>query len=152
MVTSIKQLLYRFGFGIVWLSQGVGDPELFLTDFKRRLKDCMQQNWMDSINNSTGCETYKHFKSMLNPQKYLHAGVSFSLWKYLAKFRCSNHNFNIEIGRHMGIERENRNCSFCLDNCGTNCVEMNSTLSLIVINMLMNEDGICMLGIGVFQQ
>ena len=26
-VTSIKQLLYRFDFGIVWLSQGVGDPE-----------------------------------------------------------------------------------------------------------------------------
>ena len=122
-VTSIKQLLYRFGFGIVWLSQGVGDPELFLNIFKQRLKDCMQQNWIESINNSTRFENYKHFKTMLNPEKYLYVGLSFSLWKYLAKFRCSNHKFKIEIGRHMGIERENRNCSFCLDNYGIICVE-----------------------------
>ena len=38
-ITSIKQLLYRFGFGIVWLSHGVEDPELFLTNFKLQLKD-----------------------------------------------------------------------------------------------------------------
>ena len=122
-VTSIKQLLYRFGFGIVWLSQGVGDPELFLNIFKQRLKDCMQQNWIESINNSTRCESYIHFKTMLNPEKYLYVGLSFSLWKYLARFRCSNHKFKIEIGRHMGIERENRNCTFCLDNYGIICVE-----------------------------
>ena len=59
---------------------------------------------------------------MLNPEKYLHASLSFSLWKYLVRFGCSNHKFNIEIGRHMGT-RENRNCSFCLDNYGIIGVE-----------------------------
>ena len=42
--TSFKQLLYRFGFGIVWLSQGVRNPELFLSNFKQSLEDCMQRN------------------------------------------------------------------------------------------------------------
>ena len=33
--------------------------------------------------------------------------------------RLSNHKFNIELGRHSGILKENRICSYCLHNLNT---------------------------------
>ena len=42
-VSSVCSILYRYGFGHVWQSQGVGDSNIFLSTFKYRLKDCFQQ-------------------------------------------------------------------------------------------------------------
>ena len=33
----------------------------------------------------------------------------------LARFRCSSHKLGIEIGRHSGIDRENRICLYCFN-------------------------------------
>ena len=40
-----KQLLFRYGFGIAWITQDVGQPDVFLLQFKQTLVDCMRQNW-----------------------------------------------------------------------------------------------------------
>ena len=37
--TSIKLLLQRYGFYIVWIEQGVGNEELFIEILEQRLKD-----------------------------------------------------------------------------------------------------------------
>ena len=50
-VTDIKLLLYRYGFGHVWLAQGVGNVDLFLCLFKQRLADIVMQDWSSKINN-----------------------------------------------------------------------------------------------------
>ena len=42
--------------------------------------------------------------------------VPFSLRKAFARFRCSSHKFNTEIGRHRGIARADRICLYCFDN------------------------------------
>ena len=34
----------------------------------------------------------------------------------LCRFRCSGHNFMIEKGRHLNIERSLRLCQFCNSN------------------------------------
>ena len=70
-VTSVKNLLYRYGFGFVWLSQEVGNVNEFILSFKQRLIDCKRQNWFENVNISARCDTYKHFKSLLTPEKYL---------------------------------------------------------------------------------
>ena len=31
----------------------------------------------------------------------------------LSRFRCSNHKFNVELGRHFNIERDNPICVYC---------------------------------------
>ncbi len=67
----IKQLLFRYGFGYIWLSQDVGDIEVFVCTFKTRISDCMRQNWNTNIWDSTRCDTYKFFKSQLSPEKYI---------------------------------------------------------------------------------
>ena len=121
--SSVKQLLYLYGFGILWVTQEIGDTDLFLSVFSQRLKDCATQNWRDMINNSNRCSFYKNFKSLLTPEKYLTMGLSYQLRKALARFRCSSHTLNIELGRHLGIDRDDRICTFCLDIYQINCIE-----------------------------
>jgi len=112
-VSQVKQLLFKYGFGIVWISQDVGDPGLFLRQFKQRVTDCMTQSWHEDINNSSRCDLYKQIKSLLEPEKYLSLNISHKLKSALARFRCSNHKFRIETGRHEGIDRCDRNCTHC---------------------------------------
>ena len=47
--TSVKELLYRYGFEHVWLIQGVGDVELFLQNFTQRVKDNAFQEWSGGV-------------------------------------------------------------------------------------------------------
>ena len=37
--TEVKELLFRYGFGYVWIAQDVGDVDMFLRAFKQRLYD-----------------------------------------------------------------------------------------------------------------
>ena len=57
-----KNLLFRYGFGFVWVSQDVGEVNIFIKQFKQRLIDCMKQNWHSSIDDSPRCDIYKCFK------------------------------------------------------------------------------------------
>ena len=50
-------------------------------------------------------------------------GLSYQLRKALARFRCSSHTLNIEVGRLLGIDRDDRISSFCLDIYQINCIE-----------------------------
>ena len=59
---------------------------------------------------------YVNFKTLLNPEKYLSIAIPFNLRKSLACFRCSSHKLNIEIGRHYGIDKEDRICLYCFIN------------------------------------
>ena len=36
----------------------------------------------------------------------------------LTRFRCSNHSLQIEVGRHKGLSKEERLCTFCLETLG----------------------------------
>ena len=44
-VSEIRDLLFRRGFGIVWVSQAVGNKASFVRELKRRLIDCYAQGW-----------------------------------------------------------------------------------------------------------
>lgn len=41
--------------------------------------------------------------------------MPFYLRKAFARFRCSSHKLNIEVGRHRGIARANRICLYCFN-------------------------------------
>ena len=113
--TAVKSLLYRYGFGLVWLSQDFGNMNLFIMQFKQRLVDCYKQEWSNNVHGSSRCDTYKHFKTILEPEKYLSFEIPHSHIKALARFRCSNHKFAIETGRHNNIPKTDRICAFCLE-------------------------------------
>ncbi len=48
-VSNIRNVLYSFGFGYVWLSQDNGDTDSFLNIFKHRVCDCYLQKWHEVL-------------------------------------------------------------------------------------------------------
>ena len=46
-------MLYRYGFGYVWMNQGVGDTTAFINAFYQRVRDCAMQEWNSSRANSS---------------------------------------------------------------------------------------------------
>ena len=93
------------------------------------------QNWHAYINSHSRLHFYKHFKSLVTPEKYLNIDIKFHLRKSLARFRCSSHKFKIEIGRHQNISREARICSFCFKADKTRLVENEYHVFFIVRNI-----------------
>ena len=102
-VMKVRELLQSYGFGVVWLSQELGDHELFCKIFKQRISDCSLQFMQESINSSSRCDLYKNIHSLLDPERYLFVDMSPHLRRYVARFRCWSHKLNIALGRHINV-------------------------------------------------
>jgi len=48
---------------------------------------------------------YRHFKTLLDVERYLSIDIPYLYKRALSNFRCSGHSLNIETGRH---------CNYCL--------------------------------------
>ena len=120
--TNVKNNLYRYGFGIVWLNGNVGDIQGFMSAFKERVSDECRQSWSQDITESPKLVTYSLFKSMLEPERYLQVIFSNRYRAALANFRCSCHRLEIEVGRHKNTPKAERICAYCAHH-GTRTVE-----------------------------
>ena len=88
---TLKKFLFSDGFGFVWITQGVGDEELFIKSVALRLTDIAKQTWNNEMDSSPKLSTYREFTSLLNPEKYLCTLNNYFIRKQLTKFRISNH-------------------------------------------------------------
>ena len=112
-VTDVRTMLNMYGFGDVWLQQGVGNVDLFLFNFKQRLVDTANQEWFSDLSENSKLQLYSKFKKNLDYEFYLSANIC---WKYkvaLARFRCVNHTLAVEKQRHIRCEKDQRLCIFC---------------------------------------
>ena len=57
--TKVRALLFQCGFGYVWLSEDVGDLNIFMKIFKQRLVDCNMQDWSAMISDSGKAMHYR---------------------------------------------------------------------------------------------
>ena len=119
-VTDLKQLLFSNRFGHVWISQGVGNEEFFLKAMVLGMTDIAKQTWSKDINTSSKLSSYKEFKTLLNPEKYLQVINNYFICRQLTCFTIYNHQLLIEEGRHQGIDPIDRGCKFCDMNCVEN--------------------------------
>ena len=95
-VSEIKYMLCTYGFGDVWINQGVGNIDMFLCTFKQRLVDTSAQTWHDDVSNNCKLDVYSKYKTVLEFESYLSTDL---YWKHkvaLARFRCINHKLAIE--------------------------------------------------------
>ena len=115
-VTNVKNLLYKYGFGFAFISQEIGDINIFVLNFKQRLIDCSKQDWHSELSNSSKLSTYCTFKTLLQPEKYLYVIEVKKFSRALAKLRLSNHCLEIENGRKNSVVRNERYCKYCLNN------------------------------------
>ena len=151
-VSQIKRLLEVNGFGIVWLSKGVGNEKVFIKEMKLRLKDCFRQNWNDKMNNSENFRTFYSFKSFITPELFLN-DISFGrqLRNILIKFRlgvskinCHRYKFhsNKTLLRCPFCSCKNENEYHVLYECSVysdiRCM-LSSNLNVTPMNVLLSE-------------
>ena len=67
-ITGIKDLLFRYGFGIVYIQGQVGDIRMFLMELKERLCKHQYSVWLNEIEQNKRLESYATFKSLLDPE------------------------------------------------------------------------------------
>ena len=96
LATKIRNLLSRYGFGYVWLSQGVGDINSFVNVFKSRLKDNLLQEWHALVNESSKAYHYKNFKCTLEMESYLSLDIPTKFITLVSKCRCSARKLLVE--------------------------------------------------------
>jgi hypothetical protein len=111
--TSIKNVLFNFGFGYAWIFQEIGNVEAFICEFKQRVKDVLTQEWLSSLHTSSRFDLYSLFKFTLTPEMYI-TDPSFVLYRrLLTKIRIGMANLAVEQGRYTGIARHLRFCIVC---------------------------------------
>ena len=69
--SHVKEMLFTNGFGYAWQQQGVGDVDMFLSDFKKRLQDQYRQTWSSDITEKERYEFYSAFKIEHFCEKYI---------------------------------------------------------------------------------
>ena len=85
----------------------------FQDECKKKLREKFINEWNDLRKSNTKLETYEQIKEKFEREPYLENVTDFQLRKIVAKFRCSDHKLEIEIGRHNKIPRESRVCRTC---------------------------------------
>ena len=80
---------------------------------KQRIFDVFKQELISDIGNSSRGHLYQHLIDNVCLQYYLSKPVNRISQKYIAKYRLSAHNLNIERGRYQNINRPDRKCDKC---------------------------------------
>ena len=81
--------------------------------FKQRLIDCCKQDWCTAIAESGKERHYRFIMPALQVANYINYDIPLKFRISLSKLKCSEHNLNVETGRHSGIPYEQRLCILC---------------------------------------
>ena len=112
---NVKQLLFRYGFGNVWVSQGVDDPDVFYNEFRTRLMDIFAQEWKSRLADSTRAVFYRNVVSDCKFSALLDVVNIKSHRIALTRLVASSHRLRVETGRWVRppIPRDERLCPIC---------------------------------------
>ena len=116
---NIKNILDTNGMSSFYINNHDDKPFFVQKRLFLRLCDQFHQNVLSEINNKKSkLRTYALLKQEPGFESYLHDTTNPKIRKTYSKFRLSNHNLNIEKGRHIKTEDEaeklqNRLCPFC---------------------------------------
>ena len=77
------------------------------------MADILKQQWNRGLALKPKLRTYVQFKSLLEPEKYLHLNCSRNVLQIFACFRCSVLPLAIEEGRRQNIDPLARLCKLC---------------------------------------
>jgi hypothetical protein len=111
--TSVRKLLCKYGFSDVWVNQGVGDEQIFITIFSERLQTNMISDWSDDLRNQSRLSVYCTYKFTLEPEFYLFCLNIKQLQQAMARFRLGLFKLAIERGRWDGTLMQDRICDYC---------------------------------------
>lgn len=111
----LRNLLMSLGFHEVWLQQGVGNTNIFLSLVKQRLTDTFIQGWQERLTNSSRAKFYSVI-AIFQFQPYLENINILKFSQAFSKLRMSSHRLEVEAGRWIrpnSIPFDERKCTVC---------------------------------------
>ena len=114
-VSTVRHLLMTLDFYAVWLGQGMGNNDGFMSALKQRLTDNFVQNWRSRLEDSSRAVFYRSVASF-HFQPYLEHNNVYKFSQALSKLRVSSHRLEIEAGRWVtphSIPVKDRKCVVC---------------------------------------
>ena len=108
-IQTIEKLIKTFN-----LIETSKNSIIFKKNTKIRIREYYTNTWKERIsdeNASSRLKVYKALNSTFSTASHL--SLPFYLRKAISKIRCSDHNLQIERGRHLGTERDKRICYNC---------------------------------------
>ena len=126
-ISTVKVLLSYLGLDEYFHNPLITNTANFTKICAGKLKEKVIEQWQASISDNMGRQNtqgnklrfYKIFKKHFCREPYLEFITNFHLRKQVAKFRCSDHSLEIEIGRHKKIQADQRFCKFCVSKVET---------------------------------
>ena len=109
-ISEVKNTLYKYGFGYVWLNQQYATDFDFFPIFKARLIDSFWQN-----NNSSISELRQHRLYKDNSNFYITQLPNNNIRKSLTKLGLGSHHFMVERERWNKLDYVDRICFECND-------------------------------------
>ena len=97
-VSLVRDLLSRLGFYYVWIQQGVGNSNAFMSEVRQRLTDNFVQNWNSRLLDSSRASCYRNI-SLFGHKLYLECVTVKKFRIALSRLRTSSHRLEIEAGR-----------------------------------------------------
>ena len=80
---------------------------------KKSVREHYSSTWQRELMNCPKAEFLRQFKNQIRQEKYLSIINDRNLRVILTKFRLSDHELNVEKGRHKNIKRQERLCPCC---------------------------------------
>jgi len=117
---KVRNVLFMFGFGVVWEAQSVGNIKVFIALFKQRLKDCFLQDWHAALQSHTFYSTYSSFVSSFSLRLYFHCITSVNVRKIFTRFRLGMLPLR---GHFLQYDNARRNLTTSCPFCDNNAVE-----------------------------
>lgn len=112
-VTYVKNTLFRLGYGIVWLEQGIGNEKVFLVELKQRLIDTFSQEWHSSVVTKDVFSHYCLFKDNCLRENYFDY-LDKRLRDAFVKLRLGVLPLGASSFRRLFANNTNTKCKLCL--------------------------------------
>ena len=104
---TIEKIINSFN-----LADSMQSASKLRNDAKKVMKAAFSEYWKSNIVTNGRLEFYNKHKQVFEFEEYLHTHT-FDKRKAIAKLRCSDHELEIEKGRHKKILRQTRLCKLC---------------------------------------
>jgi hypothetical protein len=112
-VSDVRNVLCEYGFGDVWINQGVDRVGEFISIFRQRLVDCNWQKWHDHLQNSDRFNMYRTFCNSHEVKPYLVANIDKHLKFMMTRFRLGVSELNVHYYRYRKVTNINLLCPLC---------------------------------------
>ena len=113
--SEVRHLLFRYGFGEIWINQGTENEAGFIQAFVQRLRDNYQQDFYAKLNNSSKALLYRNLATCFDTPYYIEIVKSTKYRHAITKLRTCNHRLTSETGRwnRPPIPYHERKCVVC---------------------------------------